>query len=515
MKYKPEQEKQLLTDILGFSHDPEGFVEYVYPWGEPGTPLEHATGPRGWQREVLQEARHQVASNQFALDNDLLESLSIFKLAIASGRGIGKSAEFGMLTNWMLSTHIGSSVIVTANTETQLRTKTFAEFGRWFTLPLNAHWWDAEGLAVRPATWLAKMVEDQLRIDTQYWGATGQNWSEENPEAFAGVHNSYGLAVFFDEASGIPEKIWEVTEGFFTERTAFRTWIVFSNPRRNAGAFYDRFDPGSPKSQEWRTKQIDARTVEGSDQSVYESIIRTYGEGSDTARVEVYGQFPEQGEGQLIPNSVVREAQQRRIPPAVDTDEPLIMGVDPAPRGRTVIRFRQGRDARSIPRVVLQGADNEQIADKCVELVNEHNPDGIVVDAGNGTGVIDILKRKGVKVFEVWFGAGTGDKEDEFALWGGKLWARMRDWLPGGSIDDAPELFADLTKRTWRWFGGREDGQKMLTPKRETEKDGIPSPDDGDALCLTFYSRLPRRSKRARRGRGPDIAAGTGECELG
>lgn len=498
MKYKPDQEQALLEDILGFSHDPLGYVTYSYPWGMEGTPLAQSDGPRKWQAEFLTALSEHVKEQQFLLDNDMFDKLSVFQEVIASGRGIGKSALFGMVAQWMVDCHLGCTVQVTANTEAQLRSKTFPEFARWFTMSMTSHWWTTESLTIKPQEWFANMVREQLKIDTRYWGVSGQNWSEENPDAFAGTHNSYGLAMLYDESSGIAAPVWDVTQGFFTELNPFRIWAAFSNPRRNSGAFYDRFHKPEMLKY-WKTRQIDARTVEGSDQRVYQQIIDTYGEKSDQARVEVYGQFPEAGESQFISNSAVRGAQDRELIGFDDT-QPLIMGVDPAPRGRTVIRFRQGRDARSIKPIVLQNADNTQIVDAMVDAINKYDPDAIAVDAGQGTGVIDEAKRRKVRVQEVWFG-GQGEGE-EFATRGSELWGCIRDWLPGGCIDDSAELFRDLTVRTWQWMG-REDGKKMLTPKKAMARDGIPSPDDGDALALTFAPKVVRRNKRVRGGSAP------------
>lgn len=515
MKYSAGQEKALIEDLLSYSHDPLGFAKYNWAWGTKGSPLEQF-GLRSWQYQTLGAIGEHIRAQQGVLNLGFLDELRVYQELISSGRGTGKSALFGILTNWMLSTHLGSSVVVTANTETQMRTKTFPEFGRWFTMGLNAHWWSVESLAIRPATWLANMVKDQLSIDTQYWAATGQNWNAENPDSFAGAHNMYGLAVFYDEASGIPEPIWTVTRGFFTEQTPFRIWMGFSQGRRNNGAFFDRFHDDAHKAF-WRTRHLDARTVEGTDKQVYEEIIKVHGADSDEARVEVYGLFPEQGEGQLNPSDVVRDARDREINAAEDNDEPILMGVDPAPRGRTVIRLRQGRDAASFPVTVLNGKNNKEIADSVIDLANRWNPDAICVDAGNGTGVIDDLRDRNVKCHEVWFGKANPDEDGEFALVSGMLWGRMRDWLLTGCIDDSRELYNDLTKRTWEWFGGREDNKKQLNSKRQMAKEGIPSPDDADALALTFWLKLPRRSKRTYRGRrGPgSVAQGTGECDIG
>ena len=58
-----------------------------------------------------------------------------------------------------------------------------------------------------------------LKIDTGYYYAQAQLWSEENPDAFAGIHSSYGVCLIMDEASGIPAPIYSVSEGFFSEPT--------------------------------------------------------------------------------------------------------------------------------------------------------------------------------------------------------------------------------------------------------------------------------------------------------
>lgn len=509
--YRPEDDAQLIEDLSVFVNDPLGFTMYTYPWMEPEGPLAGIKGPRGWQREVLEDIGQHTKQQEFALANDL--DLEVYKEATASGRGIGKSALFAIISNWQTSCHIGSSVVVTANTEAQLRDKTFPEFSRWYTMAINAHWWKVDGLKVSPYPWMADLVQRELKIGTGDWGVFGTPWSAENPDAYAGKHNSYGLSVFFDEASGIPPNIWNVTDGFFTEKTAYRQFMAMSQGRRNSGAFYDRFHKAE-YAPFWRTRQIDARTVEGSDQSVYNQLIATHGEDSDVVRIEVLGLFPEASENQFITNSAVTEAQQRPLPPHKDWGEPLHMGVDPAPRGRTVIRFRRGRDARSIPPVVMQGADNVAIATKVDELAKLYKVDAIAIDAGLGTGVIDILKGWHVKVHEVWFGT-VPRLSEEWATLGTELWAEIRDWLPGACIDDSVTLKRDLTARKWQWFG-REESKKILQSKKDMKKqDGTPSPDDADALAVTFYPRTPRLDAKRYRGGGARIADGVDSEHFG
>jgi hypothetical protein len=129
------------------------------------------------------------------------------------------------------------------------------------------------------------VVERDLKKGTRYWSVEGRLWSEENPDSYAGVHNHDGVMVIFDEASGIPDPIWSVTAGFFTENTPNRFWFAFSNPRRNEGYFYECFNA---KRNFWTTQSIDARQVEDTDKAVYEQIIEEYGADSPQARIEVY-----------------------------------------------------------------------------------------------------------------------------------------------------------------------------------------------------------------------------------
>ena len=128
--------------------DPLAFVLLTYPWGEPGTPLEHFKGPRKWQRDVLGTLRDHIKDNQGKVDYDT------FRKAVASGRGIGKSALVSWLVHWMLSTRIGSTTIVSANSEAQLRSVTWAEITKWLAMSLNSHWFEIAATRIMPAKWI-------------------------------------------------------------------------------------------------------------------------------------------------------------------------------------------------------------------------------------------------------------------------------------------------------------------------------------------------------------------------
>lgn len=500
-RLNPEQEHQLMLDLWTpqIADDPLAFVRYVYPWGVKGTPLEHYSGPRVWQSEDLREIAAHLTEQKAALKCEL--SPVMFRKATVSGRGTGKSALFAWLIHWFLSTRLGGTVIATANTEAQLKNKLWAEVGRWQALAINSHWFDVGGLSIRPAAWFEERVRQDLKIGTGYYYAQAQLWSEENPDAFAGAHNPLGVMVLMDEASGIPNPIFQVTEGFFTEPVLDRFWLAASNGRRNTGAFFECFHANR---NAWRRRHLDSRTVEGTDKALLQSIIDRYGADSDAARTEVYGQFPRRGDNQFIATGVVEDAQRRPIGP--DPGAPLIMGVDPARFGddATVIRFRQGRNARDVPPpVVMRGADNIQVADQCAYLIDKFKPDAVCIDAGNGTGVIDSLRHRGYKVHEVWFGAASGHAE--YANKRTELWGHMRDWLTGAAIDASPELAADLCGPEYT-FAGRDGDKQILEPKEKMKKRGLASPDHGDALACTFAVRVARKDNPVHRYRGVRIA---------
>lgn len=496
MKYTYENEKQLLEDILGFADDPLEYVLYVFPWGQEGTPLENFEGPRRWQAEILVEIGNAIKENRNRMRLGL--PIEVYNAATVSGRGIGKSALVAMLNHWHVHTHLGATAITTANTEQQLRSRTWPEVGKWHTMAINNHWFEHTATALKPHKWFAELVKEQLKIDPTYWYANAQTWSEENSVAFAGAHSMTGMMLIFDEASGIHSKIWEVSEGFFTEPILYRFWLAFSNGRQNTGSFFECFNR---HRDHWRRRHIDSRTVEGIDRAVFDKIIDKYGADSDQARVEVYGKFPRTGERQFISTSIVREATNREYVP--DTGPPLMMGVDVARFGddRSVIRFRQGRSARKgdVPGPFrYKGLDNMQLAYEVADKIDKYNPDAVCIDAGNGTGVIDRLKELGYSVHEIQFGARSPDRE--YANFRTYIWGRLRDWLSGGCIDPDAELETDLTGPEYEFVGSDGD-QLRLEPKEKMKKRGLASPDDGDALALTFAVRASRRDTRTSRHR--------------
>ncbi len=482
--YSAEDEQELMSRLWApaIKDNPLAFVMFAFPWGQPGTPLEHFKGPRKWQREVLQQITDHIKNNQGKLDFNTLRH------AVSSGRGIGKSALVSWITIWMLTTRIGSTTIISANSESQLRSVTWAEITKWLATAINSHWFEVSATRLMPAKWLTELVERDLKKGTRYWGVEGRLWSAENPDAYAGVHNFDGVLVVFDEASGIDDSIWAVTSGFFTENTPNRFWMAFSNPRRNTGYFYEAFNS---KREFWTTKVVDARTVEGTDKQVYQQIIDEYGPDSSQAHVEVYGQFPSEGDDQFISVSLVDDAMKR--PKYQDQSAPIVIGVDPARFGAdaTVIAVRQGRDIISIQR--HRGDDTMTVVGHVIEAIEEYKPTLVVIDEGGlGAGIVDRLKEQRYKVKGVNF----GNKSTNPIMYGNKraeMWGEMRQWLKTASIPSDRILKTDLISPIMK---PDSKGTICLESKKDMKARGLASPDAADAICATFAYPVAHREAR-------------------
>lgn len=456
--------------------DPLKYVETFFPWGRGA--LAGFPGPRAWQAHTLASLRDHLANPA--------TRHTPFRDAVASGHGIGKSAEVAMLVKWALDTCIDTRVVVTANTEAQLLTKTWPELLKWHRLS-RTH-------AMFRAT--ANAFVSTVPGREKHWRADAVTWSTHNTEAFAGLHNlGKRIVLIFDEASGIDDRIWEVAQGALTDRETELIWIARGNPTRNSGAFRQCF--GAQRNL-WHTRQIDSRGVEGINRDYLDEVVRAFGETSDMARVRVLGEFPNASSLQFIGMDTVGKARVREAQSL--PSDPIVFGVDCARFGddRSVLAIRRGRDARSIPWKRWQGADTMQVAGEVAMQAQHFRPEAIFVDGGAmGPGVIDRLRQLGVaNVHEVHFGGKGGATEwaagvrVRTANKRAEMWASMRGWLELGAIPDDQRLADDLTGVE---FAYNANQQIQLEKKEHVKARGLASPDEGDALACTFAAPVPPR----------------------
>ena len=234
-----EADRALERKMARYRRDALGFVGFAFPWGKAGTSLAGETGPEAWQREVLQQLGEGLFSPEEAT-----------RIAVASGHGIGKSALVAWIVLWAMSTCPDTRGIVTANTEGQLRTKTWPELAKWWRLAVNGHWF----------TYTASALHSSLPGRERTWRVDAITWSENNTEAIAGLHNKGRRAfALFDEASSIPEPIWDTIEGALTDADTELLWAAFGETGLNI--FHGRDDGATEGASNLLHRELFARAI--------------------------------------------------------------------------------------------------------------------------------------------------------------------------------------------------------------------------------------------------------------
>lgn len=464
---------QAATDALyeaigGFHDDPLGFVLWAFPWGEGR--LADEPGPDDWQADVLRALGEDIAAG-IGADEALATAI---KIAVASGHGIGKTALVAWIILWFVSCRPFGQTVVTANTKTQLTTKTWRELAKWHRLAIHSSLFE----------WTATQFKHTRFPDS--WFASAVPWSEHASEAFAGTHEKHVL-ILFDEASLIADVIWEVTEGAMTTPGAM--WIAFGNPTRNTGRFAECF--GRQKHR-WRTWQIDSRTARKANKAQIKQWVDDYGEDSDFVRVRVRGLFPRAGSMQFISLEDVTRAMQRT--PVAFEGAARVMGVDIARHGddQSCVTRRQG--TKVWPQKRWRIPDLMLLASKIAEEIADFDPQAVFVDVtGIGWGVFDRLRQLGYGNILIPVQVGEAAVQD--TLYYNKraeVWSKMRNFIrEGGCLPDDRELESDLIGPEYG-FDARE---RVQLERKEDTKDRVASPDGADSLAITFASPImPKRT---------------------
>lgn len=472
-----EKHDELIEALGALTHDPLAFVYFAYPWGEPGTPLEDMEGPDEWQIQILKDIGEQLKKGK-----DLQTAI---QEAVASGHGIGKSALISWLIHFAISTHENTRGVVTANTEGQLRTKTWPELSKWHNMFI------AKDLFTYTATAIFSSDKDYEKT----WRIDAIPWSKNSPESFAGLHNQGNrILVLFDEASAIDDVIWEVTEGALTDANTEIIWCAFGNPTRNSGRFRECF---RKYRKFWNTYQIDSRTVKISNKAKIEEWLEAYGEDSDFFKVRVRGVFPSASDLQFISTEIADKAQKQVYKPGQFEHLPVIIGVDPAWTGSDSLEIvmRQGYSMKSLASIP-KNDDDWRMAQLIAQFEDEYKADAVFIDMGYGTGIYSIGKQLGRKWRLIEFGGKSNDPV--YLNMRAYMWGQMKEWLrEGGSIppndqalyDDivGPEAIID------------KNGRIQLESKKDMKDRGLPSPNKGDALALTFAARVVKKSETGNR----------------
>lgn len=473
---EPKQQQdivdQIVTKLVEYRHDPLAYAKWAFPWGQKHTALEQLTGPREWQSDILRVIRDHLS--------DPVTRFQPLLIAVASGHGIGKSALIGMIIRWALDTCIGTRANVTANTEAQLRTKTIPEVNKWQRLAITAEFF----------TLTATAIFSRIKAMERAWRCDFIPWSDSNPEAFAGLHNKgKRILVVMDEGSAIADKIWEVTEGAMTDEDTEIIWIVFGNPTRNVGRFRECF---RRYKKYWVTRQIDSRTVEGTNKALFDRWREQYGDESDFFKIRVRGQFPSMSAKQLFNTEDVDRAFGGHLRKEQYEFAPIILGVDPAWEGddELVIVLRQGLMTKILKRMPKNDNDIE-VANLLARYEDEYKADAVNIDGGYGTGIVSAGRTMGRGWNLIWF-SGKSSREDCYNK-RAEMYINLRDLLKEGLvIPNEQDLYDEMIACE---VLPMLDGKYKLPPKEDTKEIIGRSPNILDALALTTAMPVATRGQ--------------------
>lgn len=461
---------------------PEAFPTLILPWGKPGHRLEHKT-LRQWQKTFLADLGQQIRARNFDPSGQKGHStVEPIQFSTSSGHGIGKSALCALLTLFFHACWELSRGLVTANTATQLRTRTWAAVGEWLNMSV---------LKSR-STYLASQGHLRLynNANPQAWDVNALTAAKENSENLQGQHSPTASFLIIDEASKAEQAILDAVLGALVG--GLGVIIMFGNPTRGSGAFYNSHHRDRAL---WVTRKIDSRTVEDTDGPMFDAWEQQYGVDSDFFRVRVRGEFPNQAALQFINTQDVRWAQYD-IEYTPTRRDPLLYGCDAAHTGpdSSVLIKRHGQQLSPDIRASSEWTI-DQFFDVIVSEAMRERPDCIFVDGGGPGAMLPAMLRRSLpstRIIDV--NAASRSPDPLCGNMRAAMWNNMKQAIRAGNLDlprpEGPtlqyidQLVDDLTQME---YGYRiTDNALMLERKDEARKRGIASPDFGDAVALTY-----------------------------
>ncbi len=203
------------------------------------------------------------------------------------------------------------------------------------------------------------------------------------------------------------------------------------------------------------------------------------------------------------------EPVQRARKADVESESPLIMGVDPARGGEdysAVIR-RKGRKAFKPEK--FKGLTTMQLVGRIKVMIDTERPTKVFIDCiGIGAGVVDRLQEMGYECVVGVNVSRSANSNDLFLNLRAELWSTMRDWfnqeLPV-QIPDDPDLQKELCGLG---YGYNSSGRLFIESKKDAKSRGMHSPDLADALMITFAFGMHASESSYQPNYLPDIAAG-------
>lgn len=376
-----------------------------------------------------------------------------------------------------------------------------------------------------------RLVSTDIRTDYDEWFLTGFKADDTNHEAWSGFHavNTMFIAT---EATGISELTCAAIEGNLQGNSRF---VLIFNPNTSIG--YAARTVNNPRWKFFRLDDLNAINVRKKQiiipgQVDYEwvkdkveiwcekiqkdSFDKTKGdfewEGNlyrpnDLFRVKVRGMFPEISEDILVPPAWIEAAEERWVEVQRSNKIrhlPKLVGVDIAGMGTdsSVFVDRMGDFVMKIEKYQSKGkADHMKVAGMVLKRLIG-NTNAMIDTIGEGAGVYSRLVElgKGSKVHSCKSTESSKGLTDvtgvyEFSNMRAYMHWAVRDWLnPMNGNDACIPPGSNLKKECSEIrYSILSNGKIQIEKKEDIRKRLGYSPDEFDALSLTFYPKASRR----------------------
>ncbi len=417
------------------------------------------------------------------------------RVAVASGHKVGKSYVAAWLALWFYCSFPAARVVMSSTTSRQVDQILWRELRMFHARAREPIGGDMHELA------RSGLKASDFR---EIVGFTARE-----AEAVAGISGP-NLLYILDEASGIPDVIFEAIEG---NRAGGARIVMFSNPTRTDGEFFEAFHA---KAEFYRTFQLSSEETpnarEGrvvvpglATREWIEEKRREWGEDSPLFKIRVKGEFCLNEDGKILSVDAIGQAEARwHDTPA---EGRLQIGLDPAGEGmggdETALAVRRGLKVLSV--LAVRGKSAAEIVVWLEGAMREHRverdrPPIVVVDSEGKIGgeVLGRLRAHAARVesdpdraFEV-VGVRASDRGSrgsatrrDYDRVRDELWGNLADWIKseGGAIPEDVRLAKELHAPEWIEVFGRQ----KVTPKDVIKRDIGRSPDRADAVALAVW----------------------------
>lgn len=457
--------------------DPLSFIEkaIIEPYNEATGKKFFVTNQQKRATEDIRRlstARLKKAHGQ-ELTPEEVELNAKLGLSIMAGKGIGKDALAAWTIIWFMCCFPNCKIPCVSVSADQLNKVLWSEISKWLQYSLVSKWLTLQN---------DKLFFNQVKEPGKRWfafpkTANPKSSLEEQVETLSGIHEDY-VMILIDEASGIPEPVFDPLEGTLTQACNF-AFMIF-NPTRSKGY---AIDSQYKYSQYWLTQRWDAEDSEISDRQVIDRTKEKYGEDSTPWRVRVKGLPPLVDEHTLFPMDWILDAVSREIIPL--ERDPIVKGLDCGAGGdKSIIITRKGGKVYGIKR--LTTPDSQLLINWAQADFESENGDILRVDnIGIGWAVYGgLFDRLGSKV-ESADSRRQASNTDKFYNKRAEMYWTLREKFEKGliSIPDDPDLIDELSviRATY------DNGKVKIIEKKKIKEELGHSPDSADALALGYY----------------------------